>query len=511
MGGPQDTIPPAILRSTPAADELNFTGTQITVQFNELIALNNPKEEIIVVPSIGKKSKYTVKGDRLIIEPELPWKENTTYVINFREGVEDLTEGNSLPDKQLAFSTGNDLDTLQISGTIKEALKETIPDKITVAIYTADTFNIFSHTPEYFTRSNKEGQFKITNLKPGTYRIYAFDDKNKNLKAESRNERFGFLAKPIVLDSNATAAPIALVSVDSRQLKISSVRNQSTVNTIRLNKSVTTYSIKAEVPLLSVFNANQSEVIVHYPELEKDSIITAFTATDSIDSSLDTTFYIRKDNRAKIKETFRFAMEDVTYKKDSKRLHFNVTFNKPLRNINSDSLYIQIDTTTAEPLVPEKIDYDTIRNKLTYDFTLPLDSLPPAAKLKAGKGYLTSIDSDSSSILIQDIKQITLESTATLLIELQTKEPNFIVQVLNSTGRILQTKTNQLKPVFRDLTPETIKVRIIVDKNGNKKWDTANFNANTEPEQVIYYQNIEKKYDVPLRANWEVGPLIIKF
>lgn len=511
MGGPQDTIPPAILRSTPDSNARNFTGNQITVQFNEPIALNNPKEEIIVVPSIGKKTKYTVKGDRLVIEPELPWKENTTYVINFREGVEDLTEGTPLPDKRIAFSTGDKLDTLRITGTIKEALKETIPDKITVAIYQADTFNIFDHTPEYFTKAGKDGKFRITNLKPGTYRIYAFDDKNKNLKAESRNERFGFLSEPILLDSNTKVPSIALVNVDSRPLKISSVRNQSTVNTIRLNKSITRYSIKADVPLLTVFNANQSEVIVHYPSLEKDSLITQFQALDSLGYSIDTSFYIRKDKREKIKETFRSAIQDPTYSKEANRLLFSVTFNKPLKFINNDSLYLQIDSTTTEPLKPEKLNYDTIQNKLTYDFKILLDSLPPTAKLKAGKGYLISIDNDTTTSVTHDIPQTTTESTAVLLLEIQTKEPHYIVQLLSSSGKVLQSKTDQPKPIFKDISPESIKIRIIVDKNANKIWDTANYRTNSEPERVIYYQNLEKKYEVPLRANWEVGPLIIKF
>lgn len=511
MGGPQDTIPPVIARSTPDSNAINFKGNQIIVQFNELIALNNPKEEIIVVPGIGKKTRYSVKGDRLIIEPELPWKENTTYVINFREGVEDLTEGTPLPDKQLAFSTGPDLDTLLITGSIKDALAETIPEKITIAIYAADTFDIFNHTPEYFTRSNKIGKYRITNLKPGTYRIYAFDDKNKNLKAESRNEAFGFLSAPIKLDTNTVLPPIPLVRVDSRPLKVTTVRNQSTVNTIRLNKPIIQYTLSTGKRMISHYASNQSEVIAYYPQVDQDSILAHFTALDSVSFSIDTTFYIKKDARDKIEETFRTNITDVTYIKETKDLSFTIGFNKPILAISPDSLRLQLDSATFTNLTPDELRYDTAKNKIDYAFKLKLDSLPPTAKLAIGKGYLISIDSDSTAAATNAIKEITPEGTASLLVELTTKERNFLVQVISSNNKILQTKANQLKPVFKNLNPENVKVRVIIDKNGNGTWDTAVYHKNQEPEPVIYYQNINKKFEVPLRANWEVGPISIKF
>jgi hypothetical protein len=55
------------------------------------------------------------------------------------------------------------------------------------------------------------------------------------------------------------------------------------------------------------------------------------------------------------------------------------------------------------------------------------------------------------------------------------------------------------------------KFRYIVDRNGNGKWDPGNFIMRTEPEEVYYYKSEEGKYSFPIRANWEYGPLMIKF
>ncbi|MEJ0054532.1 MAG: DUF2141 domain-containing protein [Bacteroidota bacterium] len=65
---------------------------------------------------------------------------------------------------------------------------------MTVGIYQQDTFDIFTDTARYFTKTDKKGRFSLDNVKNGKYKIYAFDDKNKNLKVESRTERFGFLS-----------------------------------------------------------------------------------------------------------------------------------------------------------------------------------------------------------------------------------------------------------------------------------------------------------------------------
>lgn len=511
QGGPKDSIPPSLIKSTPRPNQTNFNGTNIELQFDELLVLNNPKEEIIIVPSIGKKSKFVLKTDKVVIEPELPWKENTTYNINLRESVKDITEGNITRDQHLAFSTGPEIDTLTISGKIKEALKLTIPENITVALYTSDTFNIFEHTPEYFTKANKSGDFIITNLKADKYRIYAFDDKNKNLKVESRTEKFGFLSDKIQLDTSVANLTIPLVNIDTRKPKLNSRRTQAELNTIRFNKSLDRYQLISKQKILSHYSNNQSEIIAYYPDIETDSIPIGIIAHDSTDQKIDTTIYIKRERRAKIEESFKVSATDATFNLETNRLQFTITTNKPLRLINPDSLYIPYDTLFNIQVKTPSLSIDTIRNKITVDQTFQVDSLPKLTKLVLGKGYLISIDSDSSKKTPTTLKLIDAPTTATLLLNIQTKEPNFIIEVLDNYNKVLLTERNKKKLELKYLPPEALKIRAIVDKNGNGRWDTANAITNTEPEPIIYYYNAEKKTDVPLRANWEVGPLIFKF
>jgi uncharacterized protein (DUF2141 family) len=519
MGGPKDTIPPTVIRFDPKQNQTNFKGKQIEIEFSEDIVLNNPKEEIIIIPSTGKKTEFKLKANSLVILPELPWRDSTTYNINFREGVKDLTEGNVAKDRiarqekdlHLAFSTGPIIDTLMISGSVKNGLDELIPENITIALYNVDTFNIFDDTPDYFTKSSKDGKFSMTNLKAGKYRLYAFEDKNKNLKAETRSEKFGFVADSIRLDSMVRGLEIPMVNIDTRRPKLTSNRNQSSLNIIRFNKSMIDYDLFANHKVISTFTSNQTEITAYYPDIDIDSTQVFIKAIDSTQQIVDTLIYIRRDKRDKIDESFKVNVTEPTYNIETNQLEFTMNFNKPLKAINPDSMYLQYDSTTRLPLRIKSLKIDTMFNRLSVKEAVRIDSLPASPKVTFARGYLISIDNDTSALMAPGMKTFDSPSTAMLLLDIQTKEPHFIIQLLNGSNKVVQQVVDQKKITFKFLAPETLKIRAIIDKNGNGVWDTAIYPQNREPEKIIYYLNTNKKSETPLRANWEVGPLVFKF
>ncbi len=151
----------------------------IELTFDENIKLKDPKEEILITPSMGAGTRFTAKKNKVVITPEYKWADTTTYSIAFRDGIQDLNESNPTDDLHLAFSTGPTIDSLKIIGSLSEIFTDKIPEKISIGLYQSDTFDIFKHKPTLFSKSNKAGKFSILNLKPGKYFLYAFDDKNK--------------------------------------------------------------------------------------------------------------------------------------------------------------------------------------------------------------------------------------------------------------------------------------------------------------------------------------------
>ena len=514
-GGPKDSKPPVLIKSIPSPNQTNFKGKTVELIFNEFVKLNNPKEEIIISPSPGKNIEIKSNGTRVTITPKDNWQDSTTYSIVLREGVQDITESNSPPNLKIAFSTGPNIDSLNMSGTIKNLLLGTPADKVTVALYSSDTFNIFSHTPSYFTKTDKNGKYKLENIKAGRYGIYAFDDKNKNLKVESRTERYGFLANKIDLRKPTDSVDIGLIMMDSRPLKITAIRNVGTITRLRFNKYITDYSIQSEKEVTHAFGDNQTEIVFWNPTNVDDSLQLHLVARDSIQTAADSSFYIKKTNIKPIKENLKWSLGAPSVDSETGSFKTVMKFSKPLLTLNFDSLFIKLDTTRTIPIVKEDISIDERRKEISIskilDKQLFTGEKDPRLSLKAGKGFVYSIDSDTSKSISTAIPILWPEDTGVLLLQTNTREENYIIQLLNKDGKIISSVQNVTKYTFKNLPPAEYSIRIILDTNKNGKWDPGNIVKGEEPEKVVFYKTTNGKQSFPMRANWEYGPLILRF
>lgn len=513
-GGPRDKRPPVLLESKPTNNEKNVKLKSIELTFDEYVKLNNPKEEIMISPSPGKDVDIVNKGPKVTITPKEKWRDSTTYSIAFREGIKDITEGNVPVNLKLAFSTGPYIDSLRVTGNVEEILKGLRAEKITVALYSSDTFDIFTDIPDYFTKTNKRGQFSIENIRAGEYGIYAFDDKNKNLKVESRAERYGFLSTKLDLKKNIDSLRLGIFMLDSRQPKISAIRNAGPVTRIRFNKYISEYTLRGDLEVTSAFGDNQTEITIWNPPLENDSIQVYLSATDSLESVTDSVFYIKKTDVKFVKENFKWGLGDPSVDSETGILQTTIRFNKPIINIDFDSIFIKLDTINKVPITKEDIIIDPVKKevrlKKLLDKKLFQTKKEPELLLTGRKGLFYSIDSDTSKASEVKIKNLWPESTGILLTEIQTKQKNFILQLLDNDQPV-QSLKNVNKHTFKTLEPKEFKLRAIVDLNNNGRWDPGNFVKNQEPEPVYFYKSTDGKQGIPIRANWELGPLTIKF
>jgi len=517
-GGPRDKTPPELISSSPYKNQLNFNGKSIELVFDEDLKLKDPKEEILIVPSIGKKTLFTVKKKKLIISPELEWLPNTTYSINFRDGVQDITEGNPAENLHLAFSTGPIIDSLYINGMVNDIFTEQIPLKITIALYESDTFDIFKHTPTFFTKSDKNGKFSLPNLKAQQYFIYAFDDKNKNLKVDSKTEKFGFRTFTINPLSQKDSIQIPMTSVDSRPLSITNIRHTDKTSRLRFNKPIDSLSIQGISYRESIytFGSDQSELIFYNAFTKGDSIKTTLNATDSVGNKLDTVFFIKYGEIKTAEESFRVKELPQQYDVATKLFTYTLSYNKPIAKINTDSILVKYDTIKNVPVEIKNIKIDTLHNQLVIK--TPIEELQDEEKKKTaqaqfllGKGALITMVNDSSKRIMRQIKVSKEDDLGTVAVKIETNAPNYIVQVMTNDNTIVQSHTNIKNYTFKNLEPMEYRLRIIIDENKNGKWDAGNFYKRTEPERIILFKSEEGKYSFPLRANWEYGPVLIKF
>lgn len=529
-GGPKDIIPPQLEYSTPKNKGVNFNGKEIQLSFDELIQLNNPREQLIITPTIGKKFEVTARKNKVILTLNAELQENTTYNINFRESIQDLTEKNPAKVK-LAFSTGPYIDSLIISGFVKDALTDQPVKNFTVAVVQAiDTFNIFKHPAAWISLTDNLGKFSIENLKPGKYFLYAFNDGNKNLTVDGKSEKYGFKSTDINLTQSLDSIKLLVFKQDISNLKLISARPTFAYFNIRLSKSLVDYKLTPESgsQTFSMLESDLTTIKVYNTISNIDSLQVRLQAEDSIGSKVDTLLYVKFSKKESTKDKFTTKIESVNLIESKSLFSSEISFSKPVISLNPDSIYVQVDSVNRITFSKNELKLDETLTKLSISKKLEPKPKPPAPPPTAqkkvtqskaqplnmftlAKAFAISIENDSASRTTKPLNIIVPEDHASISTKIQTKE-NFILQLLDKSNNVVEeSKNNKAAHIFENINPGTYYMRVLIDLNKNGKWDAGNYKNRIESEPVIYYTNPKGGKDIFLKANWQLGDLWITY
>src|SRR5688500_14658382 len=106
-GGKKDIERPQIEASIPKNKSTNVPDKQIEITFNEVISIENIKQELLITPRPEGNYEYEIRKNRLSLTFEKPFQSNTTYTLNFRKSIKDVTEKNIAENAKIVFSTGD--------------------------------------------------------------------------------------------------------------------------------------------------------------------------------------------------------------------------------------------------------------------------------------------------------------------------------------------------------------------------------------------------------------------
>ena len=201
-GGPRDETPPVYVSSNPEPNQLNFSGSKITINFNEYIQLKDQTTKVVVSPAQKNMPIIRANGKSVSVELRDTLLPNTTYCIDFADAIQDNNESNPLNDFAFAFSTGDSIDSLQVSGIMLRASDLEPMQGIIVGIHENLNDSAFSSIPlTRIARTNDYGQFTIRNMKPGSYHLFGLKDMDGNYTF-SRNEDMAFIDEIIIPSSH---------------------------------------------------------------------------------------------------------------------------------------------------------------------------------------------------------------------------------------------------------------------------------------------------------------------
>jgi uncharacterized protein (DUF2141 family) len=552
MGGEQDVTPPTILKQEPPNNTTRFNASQIRIYFDEYVVLDNPNENFLISPPLKNQPEYTLKGKSLVIKLNNELQENTTYIIFCNQGIKDLTEGNFLPLTNFVFSTGDYIDSMSLVGTIKNAFTMMSEEKIGVLLYKQDKDSaLLKDLPYYYTTSGKDGKFMFTNIANGEYQLYALLDKNKNYLFDQKDEKIAFssvLVQPIyipptinktdTLQTDLTQTTIKQVDT----LQTDSTQNDSTListidyaaNTLYLfeEQDTTTRFIRREFKEnfrhdfvfkneIRNFKLNQisdlDTIITYLTEYNntKDTISVFLTAISrkqvdfelfANDQLLDTITFDPSQKENTSRRTAKKAdtlPNYLTYTEITKgELNKNpaIKFVLPVQTFDltkctlieerkNDTLFLPIDC------------YFTDNVNRILEFKYPFKEKTNYTILCTDSVFYSYFGNCNDSISIKFTTKSSKDYGDIRIAYQFYEENNFIVQLLSENLDVIREDFIKFNKniTYSHLPAGKYRVRVIVDANNNKRWDSGDFFLRQQPEKIIYF---EKTLD--LAPNWKI-------
>ncbi len=215
-GGPKDTIPPVLVNANPKQFSTNISSNKITLTFDEYVDVKDAQTDVLVSPYPKKNPSISFKLKTVTIKLKDSLQPNTTYSIDFGNAIRDNNEGNILKNFKYVFSTGNKIDSTEISGKIIIAETGKTDSTIMALLYkNAYDSSVQKRKPDYMTTVKSDGSFHFSYLPKDKYRIYALKDGDGGKTYNSPTEMFAFADSDIT--TNNVPAQITLYAYQSEK------------------------------------------------------------------------------------------------------------------------------------------------------------------------------------------------------------------------------------------------------------------------------------------------------
>ena len=504
-GGPKDETPPTLQSSNPKDQQLNVSTRVITLTFDEEVQQNKLNTELLITPNTD--NKYKVKNERnvLKLEFEKPLQENTTYTLNFRDGITDITEKNKVANLKLSFSTGSYIDSSKVSGTVVDLLTQQPQKEAVVALYpTKDTLSVRKNKPYYQTQTDAAGKFELTNIKEGEYRIYALADKNNNAFYDNEEEKIGYLEQPIRITASTEPVKLELVRIDTKRpilIRRESYTDRFTANYNEGIRSFKATPVQAPNTKINYKITQGGKAVDLFKTAGYNGGKTVLSAVDSAGNIAVDTLDIKFEGKRaqRIKGAQRKVINTAGTENVTAGSTVVIELETPVTISGKEPVSILADTVVIKKLkYPEEVTLDSTKTEISFKMpsingrnrriTVLLDSTA-IKPLEGGPLQFTPIP-----LTIAESGGVgSLKGTV------DTKYKSYTIQLLSQDNKVVREVANVKTFDFKNVSPGTYKIRVLIDENNNGKWEAGDPDLKRKPEKVYVY---DKSLDV--RANWEM-------
>jgi len=225
-GGPEDKTPAEISASYPANGQTNVNQrASIEITFSKWINLSSAKGAVTVYPPIPEGFSVKAAKNRLKITPSASFKENTTYHVIIGTTLQDLRGNAASKPIRLIFSTGDILDSAQLSGSIVSLDPfVTLPKVALYKEYDEWSDTTYFSAPDYMIPSDSGGTFQFLNLRDGKYRIAAFYGQGRAVQLRVGDKCYTSIEKTINISGTENFVRLYPSESDTLPPRINSLR-----------------------------------------------------------------------------------------------------------------------------------------------------------------------------------------------------------------------------------------------------------------------------------------------
>lgn len=547
-GGPRDTIPPLLTESEPANKSTNYRSKEFKFNFSERVNADKLKSQLLITPHIENKYKVKVRKNELTLTFDKAFNDNTTYTLNFSEGLVDVTEKNPAVNLSFAFSTGPIIDSIYVNGKITDLNTNKSQEAFMVGLYLlTDTLDLFKDKPRYFAKTNENGQFQIENIKDGYYKILTFNDVNRNLVLNPETESHGFLSDSLNLTTSQDSIFIRTNKVNATELKFIRSKTTSRYFDLQYNKGVKEYKLTKldsteSLPIPPHNLVKDDKILRFYPIDEfkpvNDSLAIIASALDSLSNVTKDTAYVKFNETSRKPDKFEYNLTPSSSSFIDQNIKNVFTFNKPIQTFYLDSILFAYDTLKYQSIADTTVSWNETKTRLIIETQLDksflqskidtlvsqmsdstiTDSTTLARKqyytqvktnsinLKIPKGTFSSVENDSTDAFNYSYTFKSLDQMGSVSGQITSNYKSFILQLVDTKYEVLEESVNTMSFKFPYVKPGKYTFRVLIDEDEDGQWSSGNILQDKEPEPVYFYSEI---FDV--RANWQLENIQISF
>lgn len=514
-GGPEDKEAPQVIFSLPENESVEVDpDTEILIKFNEQMKKSTFTSSLQIWPR--PQGGYELKSSWtwLKISFNEPLDTNETYLLTLDKGVQDL-RGNGLEATYvMAFSTGKNLNSGRLTGTIsgaKDIKKQ--GDLFLYRQFDTDLSELRKLDADYVFQPDDQGKFELPYLAERSYMLFYHWDRNLNKLIDGddyfgRPEAATVWARTDSLHDNHKIWP-QVVPLDGLKLLEASMVADQFIQ-IRASRMVSEESFESlelyvndlKIPILGGSTVKEDE----YAMLLDLAVPLQDSSQVWIHSFLDTSGYMLNSDTLQLYTATEFdtldlrkinvGWQDEQLEAPENIQQISLRSNLPVV-FKSDSAFTMVDAAVDSVFIPGEL---VKLNSMEWVFT-------PDTLLEDGLTYKWQIETQH---IYSPLNGRELDSLMTGRLKLTSQDSLGSLKVIHMSSNTLSCRLTgkgvdrrfKLKPsspeIVEGLPAQAYTLVAFIDENGDGRYQSGGMGPAGKSEPFIFYPE-----PIKVRARWE--------